>query len=347
MTPEADERARRDAERIAASRARGRDDRPPRRPADDLDADAHADADADVDGDARVDVEPGADAAPGRDGATGSGSAGSVDLDAVARSSDHTETTTFLLDSIRDLDAERAAGDIGEDDYRNLRDDYTRRAARSLRAEARGRKTPVSAPVRRSPGQWAAIILGIVGFAVLLGVLVAQAAGERRAGEGITGEIDESPTQAAAGCINMTVAWQQDGGIPTDAIECYGEVLDEDPDNAVALTYLAWTNHLLAQQVGPALEVDELARLLAEVDTGLEQALEVDPGYADALAFRVVVAVSREEWTEAEARLEAFDAIDAPTDIASLVDGVRDSIDEGLTGTTTTTTTTTTATEPG
>jgi len=338
VSTEADERARRDAERIAASRARGRT-----RSRDRSGGPGGRSEAVGGGGDGAAS----SDAGRADDHAADGAGRGDTDTDvavgdgAVAGAADgHTEATAFLLDSIRDLDAERAAGDIDDDDYRTLRDDYTRRAARALRAEARGRTAPVSTPVRRSPGQWAAIVVGIVGFAVLLGVLVAQAAGERRSGDGITGAIDRSPTQAAASCINLTVEWQQAGGVPTDAIECYQDVLADDPDNPVALTYLAWTNHLLAQRVGSALEVDELARLLAEVDDGFERALAVDPDYADALAFRVVVAVSREDWPEAAARLEAFDAIDAPTDIAALVDGVRDDVDAGLSGSTTTTTTT-------
>ena len=41
------------------------------------------------------------------------------------------EERTFLLTSLRDLDAELAAGDIDRADYDELRDDYTRRTASS------------------------------------------------------------------------------------------------------------------------------------------------------------------------------------------------------------------------
>ena len=41
----------------------------------------------------------------------------------------HEETTEFLLQSLRDLEREREAGDIDDDDYRALHDDYTVRAA--------------------------------------------------------------------------------------------------------------------------------------------------------------------------------------------------------------------------
>ncbi|HEY1732847.1 MAG TPA: hypothetical protein VGG23_00270, partial [Acidimicrobiales bacterium] len=43
------------------------------------------------------------------------------------------EEREFFLRSLRDLEAERAAGDIDEVDYLALRDDYTVRAAHILR----------------------------------------------------------------------------------------------------------------------------------------------------------------------------------------------------------------------
>src|SRR5437868_2380987 len=48
--------------------------------------------------------------------------------------SDLLEERDFLLRSLRDLEAERAAGDIEENDYRELKDDYTARAAAVIRA---------------------------------------------------------------------------------------------------------------------------------------------------------------------------------------------------------------------
>ena len=39
------------------------------------------------------------------------------------------EEREFLLRSLRDLEREREAGDIDDDDYRTLHDDYTARAA--------------------------------------------------------------------------------------------------------------------------------------------------------------------------------------------------------------------------
>ena len=52
---------------------------------------------------------------------------------------------SFLLDSLEDLERERAAGDLSEADYAVLRDRYTRRAAEVLRALAYRRSPTASA----------------------------------------------------------------------------------------------------------------------------------------------------------------------------------------------------------
>jgi len=75
------------------------------------------------------------------------------------------EQRDVLLKSLRDLEQEREAGEIGDDDYAALKDDYTARAATVLRAiEARpteggrrragaaGRARPAGSGRRRPPG---------------------------------------------------------------------------------------------------------------------------------------------------------------------------------------------------
>jgi hypothetical protein len=61
------------------------------------------------------------------------------------------ERTTFLLESLRDLEREHEAGDIDDADYEALRDDDTARAAAALRAEQRGKTPPTPVKQRRSP----------------------------------------------------------------------------------------------------------------------------------------------------------------------------------------------------
>jgi hypothetical protein len=259
---------------------------------------------------------------------------------------EHEETTEFLLQSLRDLEREHDAGDIDEDDYRALKDDYTVRAAAALRAEQRGAAPPVSPKAARSPLQRVAVVLGVVGFAVLAGVLVAQAVGRRDDGQGITGEVTQSPTQAAGECLNLTQA-----GELVDAVDCYQAILDEDPDNAVARTYLGWTLFLTARQA-EGLPQEVLVDLYVGARTQLDRAVEADPDYADARAFQVVLAVQEQRWEEAARQLAALDELVTTSDMEALVEPLRAEIEEGLAGGSTTTTgtdttSTTATTEPG
>src|SRR3954452_21110146 len=94
-----------------------------------------------------------------------------VDLDALAGLE---EQRRFLLQSLRDLERERDAGDLDEDDYRTLKDDYTARAASVLHAIdesqsglARRRTGP-----KRSTKATALAVAGVLLVAIVAGVLV-------------------------------------------------------------------------------------------------------------------------------------------------------------------------------
>ncbi len=256
------------------------------------------------------------------------------------------ESTEFLLQSLRDLEREHDAGDLDDDDYQALKDDYTLRAAAALRAEQRGKAPPTPVKQRRSGRQWALIVAGVAAFAILAGVLVAQASGERSAGEGVTGEVVDSPTQAAGRCIGLSAEVQQGRGSTQDALECYQEVLADDPDNPVARTYLGWTLFITARQASGTLSEDQLAELYVEAHRQLDLAVEADPRYADARAFQIVLAVNEGRFEAADEHLAVFDDLDVPADMAALVNPLRQEITDGLEGTDAGSTTTST-TAPG
>lgn len=259
--------------------------------------------------------EPGPKAPPAEGGA--------VRAAVVAR--EREEGTEFLLQSLRDLERERAAGDLDDDDYAALHDDYTARAAAALRAEQRGQAPPVADARSRPWAHRLLVVLGVAGFAVLAGVLVAQAAGRRQQGQGITGDIAPTATQAANRCIDLMAQ-----GELVDAVPCFERVLDDDPDNPVAHTYLGWTLVLTARQAGDSLPDEVRTELYLEARNQLDAATDADARYADARAFQVVVAVWERRFEDAAAQLEAFDQLDAPADVRRLVDGERQAIDEGL-----------------
>src|SRR5437763_6197414 len=109
-----------------------------------------------------------------------------VDLDALA---DLEEQRRFLLQSLKDLDRERDAGDLDDDDYRTLRDDYTVRAASVLRAIEDGKTglTEQRRGKRRSAKTTAFVVAAVAAVALLAGALVAVSSGERVPGQTATG----------------------------------------------------------------------------------------------------------------------------------------------------------------
>ena len=99
----------------------------------------------------------------------------------------------YLLRSLRDLDAELAAGDVDATDYATLRDGYTKRAADVLRSIEEGRAALPPKP----PGRWRRTLLAaaiVVVVAVGAGILVARTAGQRSPGQTITGGVGTADT---------------------------------------------------------------------------------------------------------------------------------------------------------
>ena len=97
-----------------------------------------------------------------------------VDIDALA---DLEEQRRFLLQSLKDLDRERDAGDIDEDDYCTLKDDYTARAAAVLHAIDQG-KTGLAEGGRRLLAEDEHLLVGLVAGVVGERVAARLASGE-------------------------------------------------------------------------------------------------------------------------------------------------------------------------
>lgn len=206
----------------------------------------------------------------------------------------------FLLRSLRDLDAERAAGDIDEADYVRLRDDYTARAADALRSGGteRRRRSPTSA-------RTAAVIAGLAVLAVVAGLLLARSAGERLPGQTVTGTIAEGSTD------EISKAQQLAGqGKILEAIKLYDGVLKTDPQNPVALAQRGW----LVSRAG-----------LTDVGlASIDKAIAADPSYPDAHFFKAMI-LWRDQHKAAEAVVE-FQAVldhDPPPDLANTVNQLK------------------------
>lgn len=216
----------------------------------------------------------------------------------------------FLLSSLADLEREHAAGDIDDADYAALKDDYTVRAARVLRAlEAdRARVAPTPARAWRRTAVLGAVV---VAFAVLAGVLVAQSAGRREPGGTATGDVVQTITE------RLNEAGRRAGEGDLDAaVELYDEVLAEDPDHLEALTYKGWVL-TLSGDAGDGLDL-------------LLQAATTDPTYPDVHAFLAIVLFRNGLVAEADRELERLASLDPPPAIRELVAGLQAQVDAAL-----------------
>ena len=231
----------------------------------------------------------------------------SVDPDRLAELEDERR---FLLRSLRDLDAELAAGDVDATDYATFRDGYTKRAADVLRSIEEGR---AALPPQRS-GRWkrnllvAAIVIVV---AVGAGILVARAAGQRSPGQTITGGVGAADTATL-----LAQARSMFGVDARQASDLYRQVLDDDPTNVEALTYQAWLIYVNSVNAN-----DELRQQAVETARQqLTRAVQVDPNYADPHCFLAVFALRVDgDAAASQAETDQCLQLDPPALIRSLM----------------------------
>lgn len=217
------------------------------------------------------------------------------------------EERDFLLRSLQDLERERAAGDIDDEDYRALRDDYTARAAAVIRrltvgeAEA-GKEAPAAAP-RRSPWRALAVAVSVAALAVGAGLAVARSSGERLAGEQVSGSI----RRTSGDLVSQALAEFQ-AGRAVAALRLLDRAIAADPNNAPALAYRGWLLRLAGSQSGRTELIDEGLRYI-------DRAIAADPTYPDAHFFKgMVLFADRNDPAGAIREFEAFLANDPPPD---------------------------------
>lgn len=220
------------------------------------------------------------------------------------------EERDVLLASLRDLEAERAAGELDEADYAALHDDYTARAAAVLRA-LQGPPPPATRPGPHHPGRrprgrqrtWAtvAVVLLIVGLAA---GAVTTFAGDRRPGTPATGSLPDDP-QAR---LNQALQLESEGKA-VDALKAYDAILADQPQNVQALAYRGW----LLKRAG----------LPEPAMVSLDKAVAIDPRYPDAHFFRgMVLYQDRHDPAAAVTEFRAFMANDPPKEMVPAVEEV-------------------------
>ena len=237
-----------------------------------------------------------------------------LDPDALAALEDQ---RAFLRRSLDDLERERDAGDLEDDDYRTLEHDYSERLKSVERAVADGRaEFEASRPPRR-PARTALISAGVVLFALICGVVVAHQAGRRDAGGTITGELTQTARERNAQCLTLA----RDN--PVDAVKCYSGVLQDAPDNVESLTYRGWIRVLSGDNQGLS---------------DLRQAVMVDGNYPDVHGFLAIVLFNAGCPTDAAAELKRLDALHPSPLIQQQLDSadLRKKVNDALTAPTTT-----------
>jgi tetratricopeptide (TPR) repeat protein len=229
----------------------------------------------------------------------------------------------FLLTSLADLEREHDAGDLDDGDYQTLKDGYTQRAAAVLRAIDQGRR----AQPPRAPRRWSRTLLGAGAVAVVavgLGVAVSRFAGQRLPGETVSGGISEDSNSQLAQARALLAT------DPAAAFDRYRQVMETDPDNAEATTYVGW---LAAIQLAGSGSPDDVRRAAAVLD----DAIALDPDRADAYCFKAVVLFRfLDDAAAAQPALEQCVALDPPAEVAGQVQGLAADIEAALAGGTST-----------
>jgi tetratricopeptide (TPR) repeat protein len=202
----------------------------------------------------------------------------------------------FLLRSLDDLEAERAAGEIDDATYARLHDDYTARAASVLRALRGDGSPPSTTEGTRRP--WLTAV-ALVAVAAVLAVLLAQALGTRGPGQSVTGNDPLTPSTAEPGAALAAAADADPDDydarlayarflLPSDppgALREYDAAARIDPSQPEPLAYGGWIRALVAQEVAG----DDRDRLVAQAVARLDRAIAADDAYADAYVFKGLV----------------------------------------------------------
>ena len=220
------------------------------------------------------------------------------------------EERRFLLNSLTDLERERGAGDVEDDDYHSLCDGYTARAATVLRAIQDGQ----SPSVLSTPREWkrvASLVIMVLVVAVGAGWFVARSSGQRLPGDTLSG--GTSPNQVAVLLSEARLLLSSDASAASDR---YLAVLSIEPDNPEARTYQAWLLAISSRVQNTA----DAAATITVAKAALIRAIEVDPDFADPYCFLAVIAADFEH-DDAAARVRAQECLDhdPPADMRGLI----------------------------
>lgn len=242
----------------------------------------------------------------------------------------------FLLRSLADLEAEHAAGELTEDHFRHLHDQYTVQAATVLRAIERV-GTPTGAPVVRRPRRRRRVLAGaalVLALAGAGGTLLARSLADRQDGETITGNAQSTPDNLA---VLARAARQRPDDF--DAQMTYAAALMEDGQAVEALRTFDAASRLDPTSAAPKAYggwIVFLAGLTDDALPRLDAAIATDPSYPDAHFFRGMVLLrGRGDTAGALVELRRFLDLAAPGPERDQVQAVVDQLESDPSTTTT------------
>jgi tetratricopeptide (TPR) repeat protein len=207
----------------------------------------------------------------------------------------------FLLDSLEDLERERAAGDLSETDYVVLRDRYTRRAAEVLRTLEPDATTPGATdrpfavptpdgtesevfPRPGSPGgsvsdtappparRRRTLLVGgsLAVVAAVAVIVVVTQTGTRLPGQTATGSVSLSGGAEQRRTLAQAEELESSGNA-AEALRLFQQVLAQDPDQPDALAQSGW----LEFEAGVT---SKNATVLSQAQNQEQAAARADPG---------------------------------------------------------------------
>ena len=218
----------------------------------------------------------------------------------------------FLRQSIEDLEEQRAAGEVDEEDFAVLDSRYGRRLAEveaatadlAARDQAAHRQAgtaddpevslgrldgvpPASRARRlrrRLGSRRARFGIGIAAAACFVAaatLLAASLAGVRLPGESATGSVTLSSAQQERETLDRAAVLGSEGQV-AEAVQLYNQVLQRDPNQPDALAYGGWLVRLAGLSSKNRI-------VLARGDASVARAVKVAPGYPDGHALLGVI----------------------------------------------------------
>ena len=157
-------------------------------------------------------------------------------------------------------------------------------------------------------------VAAVGAFALIAGVVVAQAAGRRGAGDTITGDVRSTTRSRLDEALQLASRQQYD-----EAIALYDDVLADQPDNVEAMTYKGWIQYQSGDGQGVVTLID---------------AAELNPNYPAVHAFLAVAFERLGRPETAQQELDRLDALDPPPEFRELTAPLRARLASATTTTT-------------